>query len=214
MIFRTQNPINLATEQVAASPTSGCEHKVKPLRPVCQLAEQYCSNWCHGGVCEGADIDPKTGRHFRWRTIGGFCLLALGGRCSYFESVVLPMGKRKEWPTPVQGEAFRKAARLYHLTFPETVVVEPETRKCPDCGKHRIEARKRCCEPCRIRRRRATEILKKRKWRNKGGGCPPVKEISSALVADPQGINSEFRCGLSAQPEIDPLTVLRKTHES
>jgi hypothetical protein len=80
MIFRIQNPINLATEQVAASPTSGCGHKVKTLRPVCRLAEQYCSNWCHGGSCEGADIDPKTGRHFRWRAAGGFCLLALGGR--------------------------------------------------------------------------------------------------------------------------------------
>ena len=168
MIFRTQNPINPATEQVAAASYSGCGPQVKALRPVCRLAEQYCSNWCHSDVCEGVDIDPKSGRHFRWRAAGGFCLLALGGRCPYFESAVLPMEKRKDWPTPLQGEAFRKAARLYHLAFPETTIVEPETRKCPDCGKHRIAARKRCCELCRIRRRRATKTLEQQRRRQKG----------------------------------------------
>ena len=203
-----ENRLIPATQQVATASDSGCGHKKKALRPVCRLAEQHCANWCHGGICEGADTDPKTGRHFRWRAAGGFCLLALGGRCPYFESAILPMEKRKEWPTPLQGEAFRKGVRLYRGVFPETVIVEPETRKCPACGKRWIEARKRCCELCRIRRRRATELSKKRRWRNKGGGCPPVKEISSALVADPQGINCEVRCGPSAQPEIGPLTVL------
>jgi hypothetical protein len=152
----------------AAAPASEYEHRLKRLRPVYRLAEQRCANWCIGGICEGADIDPKSGRHFRWRAAGWFCLLALGGRCPYFESAVLPMEKRKEWPNPLQGDAFRKAARLYRLAFPETVIVEPETRQCPNCGKHRIEARKRCCELCRIRRRRATKTSEQQRRRQEG----------------------------------------------
>jgi hypothetical protein len=207
MVIQNQALINSAATQATADFSSECGRKVKALRPVCRLAEQYCINWCHGGICEGVDINPQTGRHFRWRAAGGFCLLALGGRCPYFEAAVLPMETRKEWPTLIQGEAFRKAARLYHLTFPETVVVEPTTRKCPDCGKGFVQPKKQYCAKCRIRRRKATDALNHRNHRKQAAERHTKEEISSALVADPQAMNSEVRCGLSAWPEITPLTV-------
>jgi len=141
------------------------------LRSVYRLAEQHCANWCRGGTCEGAGVDLKTGRHFRWRRAGCPCLLALDQRCPYFETAVLSMERRgeKDWPTVTQGVAFREAARLYHVIFPETVGVEPATRKCPDCGKNRIGPRKRCCEECRIRRLRSAQTKAKQTWRKKRG---------------------------------------------
>jgi hypothetical protein len=206
MSKHSDSSLSPATPQVATSSSSEVENKVKALRPVCRLAEQYCINWCHGGICEGADIDPKTGRHFRWRAAGCFCLLELGGRCPYFEAAILPMEKRKEWPTPLQGEAFLKGVRLYRGVFPETIPVRSTSRMCPDCGKHPVEYRKRCCLECRIRRRKASDSANHRNWRIETGQRHTVKEISSALVADPQGMKSEVRCGLSAQSEIRPLT--------
>jgi hypothetical protein len=70
----------------------------------------------------------------------------------------------KDWPTFAQGEVFRKAASLYHSVFPETAIVPPATRICPDCGKHPVEPRKRYCAGCRSRRRKATNAANQRKW--------------------------------------------------
>jgi hypothetical protein len=153
-----------------AKPPSANGHTGK-LGGVYQQAKAHCANYCRDGTCVGTDCDLKTGRHFRWRAEGARCLLALDQRCPYFEESVLPMEKRREkdWPTFAQGEAFRKAARLYHDTFPETVPVQLADRMCPDCGKRRIEPRKRCCSECRIRRRKATNAANQRKWQKSQG---------------------------------------------
>src|SRR5215475_6466224 len=95
--------------------------RVQPkLLLVYKMAQAHCANLQRDGTCEGVDVDLRTGRHFRWRRAGCPCLLALDQRCPYFEQCVLPMETRDRWPTPIQGEAFRKAARLYHTVFPET----------------------------------------------------------------------------------------------
>ena len=187
-------------------PTPPSNGKDRKLLPVYRLAEQHCANWCRGGTCVGVGFDICAQRYCRITKEGGPCLLALGQRCPYFEKSVLPMETRgeKDWPTVVQGAAFREAARIYHLTFPETVAVQPTTRKCPDCGKHRIGPRKRCCVECRIRRRRASDTTKKRKWRNKGGHCPPVKENGSSLGADSRGANSKPAIIYQAHPILSP----------
>jgi hypothetical protein len=159
------------------------------LGPVYKLAETHCANWCRGGICEGADVDLKTGRHFRWRRAGCPCLLSTDQRCPYFEQCVLPMEGRKEkdWPTFAQGEAFRKAARLYHAAFPETVTHPPDIRKCPDCGKRPVEPRKRYCSECRNRRRKATDAGNHRNWRKTTDHRHTVNENGSSLGAASRG---------------------------
>ena len=86
--------------------------RAQKLRPVYLLAQAHCANFCKGGFCEGAGVDLKTGRHFRWRNAGLPCLLAVGQRCPYFEQSVLPMETRKDsdWKPLSQGVAFREAA--------------------------------------------------------------------------------------------------------
>jgi hypothetical protein len=182
--FVPQTPIIAAVAQAVARSCS--EHNDGKLRLVYRLAEGHCMNFLRGGTCEGADTDPRTGRHLRWRQAGGRCLLGLDCRCPYFEQAILPMESRKEWPTPLQGEAFRKAARLYHSVFPETVVTTPEVRKCPDCGKRSVEPRKRYCAECRTRRRKATDSENHRNHRKQVIERHTVKQIRSSLVADPQ----------------------------
>jgi hypothetical protein len=179
------------------------------LRPVYKLAEKYCANWCKGGICEGAEVDLKTGRHFRWRRAGCPCLLGLDQRCPYFEQSVLPMEQRKErdWPAFAEGEAFRKAARLYHSVFPETATVTPEVRKCPDCGKRSVEPKKQYCVQCRIRRRKATDSGNHRNWRKQTVQRHTKDENGSSLGAASRGTISDVRYPLSGTPNFDPLTV-------
>jgi hypothetical protein len=93
----------------------------------------------------------------------------------------------KDWPTFVMGEAFRKAARLYHLAFPETTVVESTTRRCPDCGKGRVEPKKQYCAKCRLRRRKATDATNHRNWRKEAAQRHTKEQNGSSLVADSRG---------------------------
>lgn len=157
------------------------------FRPVYQLAEKYCANFCRAssqpgapacGTCEGLDFDLKNGgRLYRRWTAGRRCLLAFEQRCPYFEEAILSMEKRggRDWPTSEEGkrlldkESFLKAARLYRETFPEIVVRNfLADRKCPDCGKGSVEPRKQYCAKCRTRRLRLAQTKAKRTWRQKG----------------------------------------------
>jgi hypothetical protein len=177
--------------------------RVNPdLWPVYKLAEAHCANWCKGGFCKGADVDLKTGRHFRWQRAGCSCLLAVGQRCPYFEESVLPMEKRSErdWPSFAMGDAFRKVARLYHEAFPETVAIQSENRKCPDCGKGSVEPKKQFCAKCRIRRRRAANATNQRNWRKQAAHRNTKDEIGSGLGAASRGANSNTRYPLSGNP--------------
>ncbi len=179
----------------AVGPAPSANGHAQKLRSVFYQAKTHCVNFCSDGTCLGTGVDLLTACHFRWQKAGSRCLLALGQRCPYFEESVLPMEKRgeRDWPTFTQGKTFREAAQLYREAFPETVVVQPITRRCPDCGKHRIEPRKRYCAKCRIRRRKVTDTAKKRRWRNKGGQCPPVKQNGSSLGAASRATDSSTR---------------------
>src|SRR5258708_390394 len=173
-------------ESPSAQESRDTQPKPSKLRSVYSQAKQHCANWCRGGTCVGVGFDIYTGRHFFITKEGSPCLLGLDQRCPYFEKRVLPMETRREkdWPTVVQGAAFREAARIYHLTFPETVAVQPTTRKCPDCGKHRISPRKRCCTECRMRRRKTTDAVNHRNWRKEGAPRHTVNQNGSSLGAD------------------------------
>jgi hypothetical protein len=182
---------HISGESLSAQPS--CIPLSPKLRPVYRMAEQHCANWCRGGTCVGVGFDIYTQRHFFITKEGSPCLLRLDRRCPYFELSVLPMEKRREkdWPTFAQGEAFREAGRQYHLAFPETAIVEPTTRRCPDCGKHRIEPRKRCCAQCRNRRRKATDSANHRNWRKERGRRHTVNENGSSLRAASRTANSK-----------------------
>lgn len=166
---------------------------VRNLQPVYQQAKPHCANWCRGGTCVGVGFDIYTRRYYRLTKEGGPCLLALGQRCPYFEKCVLPMENRREkdWPTVAQGMALREAARSYHLTFQETATQPEEQRLCPDCGKHRIGPRKRCCPECRARRRKVTDAANHRNQWKKGGHPHTVKQNGLSLGADSRGANSK-----------------------
>jgi hypothetical protein len=170
---------------------NGTDHDWK-LRPVYRQAEAHCANWCKGGTCAGIAFN-ETGRGIWNGILVGRCLLLSGQRCPYFEEAVLPMEKRKEddWKPFAAGRIFREAAKLYHETFPETAAVEATTRKCPDCGKHRIEARKRCCAKCRIRRRKLTKADYQRKWRKEAVQRSTVNGNGSSPRATSQGTTSK-----------------------
>jgi hypothetical protein len=182
------------------------KHCHSKLRPVYKLAQEHCANWQRDGSCVGVNLDVRTGRHFRWLRAGCRCLLSAYQCCPYFEESVLPMEKRSLWPTSAQGEAFRKAARLYHSVFPETIVVL-EIRKCPDCGKRPVEARKRYCSECRKRRRKSTDADNHRNWRKAAAQRHTVKQNGSSLGAASRGTVFNTRCPLSDNSNFDPLTV-------
>jgi hypothetical protein len=205
MNFKTETLPKLTDNGTSAQLSRDTQANPSKLQSVYRQAKEHCANWCRGGTCVGVGFDIYTQRHFFITKEGSPCLLGLGRRCPYFELSVLPMEKRKEtdWPSFKQGEEFRKAARLYHLIFPETEIVEPETRKCPDCGKHRIGPRKRCCTECRNRRRKATNAANQRKWQKRRAHPNTVKQIRSSLGADSRAANSNTRYGLSAHPSFD-----------
>jgi len=169
--------------------------RVSLLKPVYAAAEDHCSNFCRNGCCQGLDFDP-TGRSVFWRKSGERCLLALGQPCPFFETAVLPMQKRTLWPTSAQGAAFAEAARLYRSTFlpPETASpIQTPERMCPDCGKHRIEPRKRCCVECRIRLRKATDAVNHRDWRKTAGQRHTVNGNGSSPRAASRAASSDTR---------------------
>lgn len=182
MVNHKQNVINSDANQASGTVNSECQHNVRKLRPVYRLAKQHCANWDRRG-CEGADVDPKTGRHFRWRAAGSFCLLALGGRCPYFESTILSLAKRRErdWPatTFAPWSVFQKAVRLYHECFPEVAappILEStpggqagferemarrsqlDKRKCLVCGKRSAQPGEQPCPRCRSRQGREASM--------------------------------------------------------
>jgi len=180
-------------ESLSAQPSRDTQPKPSKLQSVYSQAKEHCANWCRGGTCVGVGFDIYTQRHFFITKEGSPCLLRLDQRCPYFELSVLPMEKRgeRDWPTFIGGQAFREAARIYHFAFPETVVVEPMVRKCPNCGKRRIGPRKRCCAECRTRRRKVTNAANQRNWQKARAHPNTVSKNGSSLVADSQGTNSK-----------------------
>jgi hypothetical protein len=113
----------------------------------------------------------------------------------------------RDWPTPLQGQAFREAARLYHATFPETAPPPVEIRKCPDCGKRSVEPRKRYCSECRKRRRKATNSSNLRKWRKTAGHRNTVNGNGSSSRAASRGSVLDTGYPLSGTLNFAPLTV-------
>jgi hypothetical protein len=203
------NPIG--SPHFSGKTSSAQPKRVQPkLRLVYKVAQEHCANLRCNGTCEGANVDLRTGRHFRWRKPGP-CFLTVNQRCPYFEECVLPMNKRREkdWPTFAQGEAFRKAAQIYDSVFPETAPPTSEIRKCPDCGKRSVEPRNRYCAPCRDRRRKATKAANQRSRRKRAVERRTVKENGSSPKATSRAAISDTRYPLSDPPFFYGQTVLR-----
>jgi hypothetical protein len=87
--------------------------KAQPKRPpwklglVYKLAQEHCANFDRRyGTCEGADIDLKTGRHFRWRRAG----------CPAFfpptNAVRISSSACCQWKRGIDGRHPRKAKRF------------------------------------------------------------------------------------------------------
>jgi hypothetical protein len=132
------------------------------------IAREHCANW-HEGICSGIDF-RRDGSMFMFRDGGKPCLLNERKRCSYFESAVLPIGKKEEWAKRYPGEAraFEEGADQYTRQHSGIPGLSPRRRKCPDCGTM-IGPRKRYCAVCGEHRRKETNAANQRKWRQKAG---------------------------------------------
>jgi hypothetical protein len=98
--------------------------------------------------------------------------------------------KEKDWPDPAfaTGEAFRKAARLYHEAFPQTLApslpatetlghadferemtrrIGLDNRKCLVCGKRSAKSGEQPCAKCRAIQAREAKNERQRRWRQK-----------------------------------------------
>jgi hypothetical protein len=118
------------------------------------LAKNHCANWLIDGACNGVDFKRPALKQIRFLPEGTRCLLALGKRCSYFETAVMPM-KDWEWKDAEEGRKFKEGVNRYirmHLRKETMPDLPPRERKCPDCG-NRIGFRMRYCADCaRIRK--------------------------------------------------------------
>jgi len=102
------------------------------------------------------------------------CLLAQRGvRCSYFESAVLPLSKRKA--------AYADVPNQYWARAKVDGMREDAAERVCACG-NALAARERVCERCKIRRRRESYRAYKRKVR-----CPQLRAKSSSQVLGAQG---------------------------
>jgi len=102
------------------------------------------------------------------------CLLAQRGvRCSYFESAVLPLSKRKA--------AYADVPKHYWARAKVDGMREDAAERVCACG-NALADRERVCERCKIRRRRESYRAYKRKVR-----CPQLRAKSSSQVLGAQG---------------------------
>ena len=111
------------------------------------LAHKHCSNFSDG-QCAGVDF-RKNGSLFRFRKEGERCLLKDGRRCSFFETAVLPIRSRKEWPDEEVRKGFLVGAAQYDRDFIHDAPQTRIKRKCIRCGRTMWSAMQLCTH-CRV----------------------------------------------------------------
>lgn len=92
--------------------------------------------------------------------------------CDYFETAVLPLVDII--PYPYKGDELRAAKEDYRERC-GVLTRDRAARHCPECGDP-LPKRKRFCEACSIRRRRATY----RENKKKGMAIPQLSLVSSS----------------------------------
>jgi hypothetical protein len=127
-----------------------------------QAAKEHCANWdC--GACLGMyyknDLSVDWSRH----SPRSRCLLAEGRRCPYFEEIIIPMRMSRD-TAQAKTRADKKHAaveaylRLHQLAPSKTKA----KRMCFECRRVEVEGKKRFCQKCGQRRKRASYRHSKR----------------------------------------------------
>lgn len=141
-------------------PFSKIETTMNPI----QAARKYCDCLLTDDLCLGItandDLSPK-----RFRKEWLPCLLTAGKcqRCEHFESSILPMERRTEWPAKHDGEEFREAAHTYRMT---SGALAQADRICPECNERALNPRERLCYICSKKRQLESKRLSASKSRN------------------------------------------------
>jgi len=92
------------------------------------------------------------------------CAVYLGGRCAWFEKAVLPLADREPERFGAASTAYLKQALLLGFRGASTA----GANRCNSCGAA-IAPRRRLCDVCRERRRKASYRVSRRRKRRKGG---------------------------------------------
>lgn len=115
------------------------------MNPI-QAARKYCdcllANDCCLGITPNDDLSL---RRFRKENLP--CLLASSKcqRCEHFESSILPMERRSEWPSKLAQDDFLEAAHTYRM---QSGALSQADRICPKCNERALESRQRLCYIC------------------------------------------------------------------
>ena len=129
-----------------------------------QFAKRDCANCRSDGSCLGIsehDLDdPKVAAEL------DKCKLAENPMepCSYFERFVLPLADQPSPKGQPQLQSQRLDARQAYLMQTKRQVLGAVVRTCPECGAT-IAPRRRLCEKCAKKRRRASSRERARKYR-------------------------------------------------
>lgn len=139
------------------------------------MAKDECANFndsnssCLGVTADSLRQEPKNVRaHPRSR-----CLLADGGRCDYFERIVLPLAERGVTHFLDARDAyFAKAIRAAGMRpNAELTLAQPKTIRQCQCG-NPLAAGHRFCEKCKTAKRRETYRSSKTRQRDQGAPRP------------------------------------------
>jgi len=142
-----------------------------------KFAKCECANYNNDGSCLGfraEDLDDKNGpwwnrkdSRVKYLQPRQQCALAkAGGRCLYFEQVVLPLA---DCPSPKDDpglQAKRQKARALYLKRIGLDGPKKEKQRFCECGAP-IGKGRRLCDKCVAKKRSETRRKSQKKWRSK-----------------------------------------------
>jgi hypothetical protein len=105
------------------------------------------------------------------------CAVLAGGRCSYFEAAVLPLGLREPERFGAAREAYLRQARKLGYSGNE------DANECNDC-KRPVEMGKQYCPDCRKKRRRAAKRIQAQRDRARARQRVVQKSLKSLQLAE------------------------------
>ena len=133
-----------------------------------QFAKRDCANYKPDGSCLGiSEHDLENPKHAAELDK---CKLAESPikPCSYFERLVLPLADQPGPKDKPELQSQRLDARQAYLMQTKRPVPGAVVRACPECGST-IPPRRRLCEKCSKKRRRASSRERARQYRKRAG---------------------------------------------
>lgn len=124
--------------------------KPKVRNALTRFARKYCATFDSGeGLC----------------SLGGTCKLMLGKKCGYFKGSVFSICN-PGYKFATETKLFPKLFELYSKLDHSLRIKDAVIKMCPDCGSVELKPRRKYCQECSEKRKRATERKSREKARS------------------------------------------------